>query len=228
MNRKGLEEKRNDLKSQMNELLETSKKEESMVCVAMKMVIDTIHTQFPNVKLTYKKRLYLSEIIKKIKSIDPTEHFTVVMPTSFITPDAGFLYATINNEDKPILIGEVKNQGTNDKRLEEGKKKQSKGNAIERLGKNVLAIKRFLTGYECNPFICFGDGCDFSDDSSIVDRVKTISGFKPLNTINIKNGCFDNGSFFFREKKWTLPEMYDIMLTVALNTLKTYLGEQNG
>ncbi len=56
-----------------------------------------------------------------------------------MTSDGGFLCIENNKGDRfPILIPEVKNQGTNDLRQQEGLKKQAKGNAIERLGKNVL------------------------------------------------------------------------------------------
>ena len=40
----------------------------------------------------------------------------------------------------PINICEAKQQGTNDKRKEEGKKPQSLGNAIERSCKNYLEL----------------------------------------------------------------------------------------
>jgi len=60
-------------------------------------------------------------------------------------PDGGILYIVTKDEQKyPILITEMKNQGTNDLRLKEGKKKQAKGNAIERLGKNVIGFRTAL------------------------------------------------------------------------------------
>ena len=55
------------------------------------------------------------------------------------------MYIVTKDEQKyPILITEMKNQGTNDLRLKEGKKKQAKGNAIERLGKNVIGFRTAL------------------------------------------------------------------------------------
>ena len=64
------------------------------------------------------------------------------MKESFIKPDGGFLYATDKEGNKKlILVAEVKRQGTNDKRLSEGLPKQAKGNAIERLGKNLVGIR---------------------------------------------------------------------------------------
>ena len=77
----------------------------------------------------------------------------------------------------PILISEAKNQGTNDLRLQEGLTKQAKGNAIERLGKNVIGLRTALMRESIFPFVCFGYGCDFAPDSSILDRVTTIAMF---------------------------------------------------
>ena len=44
-----------------------------------------------------------------------------------------------------ILISEVKSQGTNDAREKEGKSKQAMGNAIERLGKNMIGFRTPLS-----------------------------------------------------------------------------------
>src|SRR3546814_2163987 len=62
---------------------------------------------------------------------------------SFIKPDGGILI--LKKEDDPsfqriVLAVEMKRQGTNDQRALEGKGKQSQGNAIERLGKNLIGF----------------------------------------------------------------------------------------
>ncbi len=81
-------------------------------------------------------------------------------------PDGGILSIVANDEKRyPVLITEVKNQGTNDLRAQEGKTKQAKGNAIERLGKNVIGFRTAMMTESIVPFICFGHGCDFADDS---------------------------------------------------------------
>jgi type II restriction enzyme len=46
----------------------------------------------------------------------------------------------------------MKHQGTNSKRLAEGKGKQSMGNAIERLGKNRIGIRATLQYEKVTPF----------------------------------------------------------------------------
>ena len=64
------------------------------------------------------------------------QHFGKPFDTSFISPDGGFIFATNKQgERRIILVSEVKHQGTNDKRKDEGLPKQARGNAIERLGK---------------------------------------------------------------------------------------------
>ena len=130
-----------------------------------------------------------------------------------------------NKKSFPILISEKKNQGTNDLRLQEGKSKQAKGNAIERLGKNVIGLKTYTAQWGIFPFICFGDGCDFADDSSIIDRVKTIAMFGKLNQIAIlpDKAGFVRGAYFFRQKEWSEDEMFEYSLKVAEQSIEYYV-----
>jgi type II restriction enzyme len=131
--------------------------------------------------------------------------FSYNFEKSSMRPDGGIL-SIISKDDKkyPILITEVKNQGTNDILMAQGNPKQSKGNAVERLGKNVIGFRTMLLHESIFPFVCFGDACDFATDSSILDRVITISMFGELNKIKVHNegpnGIFNRGSFYFREK----------------------------
>ena len=87
----------------------------------------------------------------------------------------------------PILITEVKNQGTNALRIKEGLKEQARGNAIERLGKNVIGLRTALSSESIFPFVCFGFGCDFSSLFSILDSVVTIAMFGMLNKTYFHN-----------------------------------------
>ena len=128
----------------------------------------------------------------------------------------------------PILIAEAKNQGTNDLRLQEGLKKQAKGNAIERLGKNVIGHRTALMRESIFPFVCFGYGCDFAPDSSILDRVTLIAMFGHLNKTYLfeqQEGRFNRGSFYFRESKWTVNEMAEIMGDIAKRSVLYYFAK---
>ena len=147
-----------------------------------------------------------------------------------MTPDGGITFLVDKyNIYYPILIFEVKNQGTNDLRLQEGKTIQAKGNAVERLGKNVIGFRTYMLDEAIFPFVCFGDGCDFEKGSSILDRVKTIAMFGNLNkdyTSNIGvNGIFNRGSYYFRDEKWTYEEMYKIVSDVAERSVYYYFSK---
>jgi type II restriction enzyme len=128
----------------------------------------------------------------------------------------------------PVLIAEVKNQGTNDLRAEEGLPKQAKGNAIERLGKNVIGLRTALMRESIFPFVCFGYGCDFAQDSSILDRVSTVAMFGRLNRTYLHNeegGKFNRGSFYFRRERWSDDEMFEIMKDIAERAVLYYFSK---
>lgn len=106
--------------------------------------------------------------------------------------------------------------------------KQARGDAIERLGKNLIGLRTALIRESIFPFVCFGYGCDFDDNSSILDRVTTMAMFGKLNTIylhNQGNGMFNRGSFFFRSEQWSVGEMADIMKQIAERAVFYYFSK---
>ncbi|MXW61140.1 MAG: hypothetical protein F4Z58_12135 [Acidimicrobiaceae bacterium] len=188
----------------------TSKRQESDLGRALIAVVDRLTDEFA-LELTHSKQWKLADVVAVLRSDFDDIDFHYHFETSAMRPDGGILSILDRlGTPRPILITEVKNQGTNDLRKAEGKPKQSKGNAIERLGKNVIGFRTAMKSEAIVPFVCFGYGCDFADDSSILDRVSTIAMFGPLNKVNVVNqgesGSFNRGSFFFREKKWSLRE----------------------
>ena len=145
-------------------------------------------------------------------------------------PDGGIVFLiSLDGGTFPILIAEAKNQGTNDLRKQEGKPLQARGNAIERLGKNVIGFRTAMLPEAILPFVCFGYGDDFNEKSSILDRVTTIAMFGRLNTTNLFNtgACsrFNRGSFYFREKIWSDEEMRKIMLDIASRSIQYYFSK---
>lgn len=146
-------------------------------------------------------------------------------------PDGGILYIQGKTSDRftyPVLIAEVKNQGTNDLRAQEGLSKQAKGNAIERLGKNVIGLRTAVRRESIFPFVCFGYGCDFGVDSSILDRVSTMAMFGKLNATHLHNeegGKFNRGSFYFRSAPWSVDEMAAIMADIADRSVMYYFSK---
>ncbi len=207
----------------------TSKQQETGLGTALREVVARITDEF-GVLLEHQSQWKLADIVETLTRNYPEIDFEYHFETSAMRPDGGVLSMVDGHGvAHPILITEVKNQGTNDLRKAEGKPKQAKGNAIERLGKNVIGFRTAMLTETIMPFLCFGYGCDFADDSSILDRVSTIAMFGPLNTINVVNqgegGVFNRGSFFFREDEWTVVEMVEIMGDVAKRSIYYYFAK---
>jgi type II restriction enzyme len=207
----------------------TSKQMEQSVTKALFKTIEYIEGKF-HVKLDHVSDLYLKDIVIELRERYTDVDFSYNFEKSSMRPDGGIL-SVISKMDKkyPILITEVKNQGTNDILMAQGNPKQAKGNAVERLGKNVIGFRTMLLHESIFPFVCFGDGCDFATDSSILDRVITISMFGELNRIRVHNegpnGIFNRGSFYFREQKWTEDEMFIIMKEVGEKSVYYYFSK---
>ena len=154
-----------------------------------------------------------------------------------IIPDGGVIW--LEKEGEPtycriVLVSEVKKQGTNKARQEEGKPKQSQGNAIERLGKNLTGIRAALNHEPITPFVCFGWGCDFEEeytkDSFVMSKISMMNEFYPLNKTYVfkKDGSSDKNHFspvsmYFREPEWTCEDMFPILKEVAETSLRYYL-----
>lgn len=157
-----------------------SKKMDRDIIVAVNAVIDTLKEEYPSLVFEHQKTMKLVDIIAMISRQYPeyANCFGVPLDTSFISPDGGFLFAkNKQGESRMILVSEVKRQGTNDARQKEGLPIQAKGNAIERLGKNLIGIRAIFKNEGILPFVCFGSGYDFQPGSSILDRVLTMNEF---------------------------------------------------
>jgi len=209
----------------------TSKKQESDVIKALQQVVDYLDKKFEQkIVLVHESQWYLKDIVKELKQTYPGVEFYYHFDSSSIRPDGGILYIR-RKFDKltyPILIAEVKNQGTNELRVAEGLPRQARGNAIERLGKNLIGLRTALMRESIFPFVCFGYGCDFEQGSSILDRVTTMAMFGKLNTIylhNEGNGRFNRGSFYFRPQPWSVDEMADIMKQIAERAILYYFSK---
>lgn len=207
-----------------------SKREDKLCQRVVLDVIDRLKQEF-GVEIIWEKKILLTDIIAYLRKNFPSVTFCdPENENSFMTPDGGITFM-LDHEKKryPIMIGEVKNQGTNDRREKEGKKKQPQGNAIERLGKNVIGFRTLFLTENIFPFVCFGDGCDFEEGSSILDRVLTIAMFGEINkdnTANVgPNGVFNRGSFFFREEFWTYEEMFDVFYGIGKKSIYYYFSK---
>lgn len=210
----------------------TSQKQETEVIQALVRVVDFLTEKFgKKIALAHEKQWHLKDIVGELRYTYPEIEFHYHFDSSSIRPDGGILYIRGQPNDRlsyPILIAEVKNQGTNVLRAEEGLPKQAKGNAIERLGKNVIGLRAALMRESIFPFVCFGYGCDFAPDSSILDRVSTMAMFGKLNTTYLHNeegGKFNRGSFYFRPEKWSVAEMYEVMKDISERSVLYYFSK---
>ncbi len=152
-------------------------------------------------------------------------------PRSSLKPDGDFLYVRDQSDVKRcILVTEVKRQGTNTDRVAEGKPRQAQGNAIGRLRKNMQGVDAFFAGEAITPFVCFGEGCDFADGVTILDRVSTMNGFFPLNVVHVDKiyvdkpapEIFKPTSLFFREEPWSSQEMRDVIWRICQRSIAYY------
>ena len=207
----------------------TSKQQETDLYKALVLVEQRLKQTFANkITLSHEKLWLLRDIVAELRSSYPDSEFYYHFDTSSMRPYGGILFLTGQPDDTlryPILVSEVKNQGTNDLRVQESLPRQAKGNAIERLGKNVVGFRAALSRESIFPFVCFGHGIDFANDSSILDRVSTVAMFGKLNTTylhNDVNGQFARGSFYFRQAVWSVTEMTEIMTDIAERSILYY------
>ena len=210
----------------------TSKKQESDIIKALEQVIENLQARFKSeITLVHESKWYLKDIVEELTDTYSNTEFHYHSDNTYITPDGGILYIKGPEDDNmtyPILISEVKNQGTNDLRAKEGLPRQPRGNAIERLGKNLIGLRTALMRETIFPFVCFGYGCDFESDSSILDRVSTMAMFGHLNKTYIHNDAsrkFNRGSFYFRREPWSVEEMTNIMTDIAERSVLYYFSK---
>ncbi len=210
----------------------TSKRQESEIIQALLQVEEHLRRKFEKkIRLVHEKQWYLKDIVAELRHTYPDTEFHYHFESSSIRPDGGILYIQGRPGDKltyPILIAEVKNQGMNDLRAQEELPRQARGNAIERLGKNLIGLRAALMHESIFPFVCFGYGCDFEPGSSILDRVSTMAMFGKLNTTYLHNeegGKFNRGSFYFRPDRWTVDEMVAIMKDIAERSVLCYFSK---
>lgn len=207
-----------------------SARQEKALVLALTDVQALLYKQFPGINLQLESQWFLSAVVAGLRSRYPDVDFHYHFERSSMRPDGGILsILDSRGGSHTILIAEKKNQGTNNLRLAEGKAKQARGNAIERLGKNVIGFRTALLGEAIFPFVCFGDGDDFGEGSSILDRVVTIAMFGELNREHLHNqgpqGIFDRGSFYFREEEWGREEMTEHCFSIAKKSVFYYYSK---
>ena len=215
-----------------------SKRSDKAIYLAMQKCINYLERRFKKelsgYKLVFREKLTYKEMIDHIKRQELRYEFDDVFPGRSIKPDGGVIW--LEKDDGPsrlVLVSEVKKQGTNVERLSEGLPKQAQGNAIERLGKNLIGIKAMMNHEQITPFVCFGWGCDFNDkytDDFVMAKVSMMNEFYKLNKLYVYKRDGDSHknryspvSMFFRTKEWTEKEMYEILKEIGEDAIRYYL-----
>ena len=131
-----------------------SNRQEQALDRALDGVKKRLKKHFPWIQLEHQKSWPLADVVAELSKAFPTEHFVHCHPKSSMRPDGGILSMRSKDGRRfTLLIAEKKNQGTNDLRKLEGKSKQAQGNAIERLGKNVIGFRTALMMESIFPFV---------------------------------------------------------------------------
>lgn len=171
------------------------------------------------------KRLTFKDIKRKMinEGISPKKAERYYGVDSSIITDSHIIYLTMKVDGKtirkPLFLGEIKKQGTNDVRVAEGKKKQAIGNAApDRISKNFLISSDFcyLSDKELFPYTVFLHGCDFNDvwlTNTMLAKIQPFFG--ELNKLNpfFDKDVFWNrrgGSCFFQGDNYTYEQLYKI------------------
>ena len=218
-----------------------SKRNDKVIYSAMLKCIDYLNDRLADhlseYELKFKRRISYHDLMKLIQSQRIRNEFDTTFLSRTIIPDGGVILLTKEDDEeflRIILVSEVKKQGTNEERIAEGKIKQAEGNAIERLGKNLIGIRAALNHEPITPFVCFGYGCDFVEDYDegdfVMSKISMLNEFYRLNRTYIfkKDGSSEKNMFapvsmYFRRDEWTEDEMFNILKEIGETSLRYYL-----
>lgn len=218
-----------------------SKRNDKAIHLAMRDCIEYLENRLQEYlngyKLDFGTKISFGQLISLIRHSRQRHEFDTVFDDRTIKPDGGVIWLRKTNDSdylRLILVSEIKKQGTNRARQEEGKPRQAQGNAIERLGKNLTGIRAAMNHEVLTPFVCFGWGCDFEEsytrDSFVMSKLSMMNEFYPLNRTYVfkKDGSSDKNRFspismYFREPEWTREEMLKILKEVGETSLRYYL-----
>ena len=209
-----------------------SMSQEKVIREATKFVLQELKKKYPNNRFRHRNKITKLEINSVLASINSDYGKYISNPNSFIKPDGGFIEMLVNGRWKVILVSEAKKQGTNDIRVKKGFPSQSKGNAVERMFKNINEIRNYLKPEKIFPLVLFLCGCDFKKGISIRDRLTSANCHCYLNkleiykkeerigeNISLESVC----SLFVREKEWSIIEVKNRLFKAAKISVEHYL-----
>ena len=193
---------------------------------------DTWNIEYGTKKITFKDIMQL--MIDNGISVSKSKSY--YGENSSIETDAHIISLTIKTQGKtiykPIFMGEMKKQGTNDKRILEGKKRQAIGNAgPDRVAKNfeIAADYCYLCDKDFFPYNVFLHGCDFKENEITTTTKAKLQPF--FGELNKFNPYFDKdiywarkgGSCFLQGADYTFEQLYEICFKCCETGIKYYL-----
>ena len=196
-----------------------SKKDDKDIKVAMNICLKLLNEVYPNHSFSWKPNLSFKDVWNFLDQ-EVNENFS----DKKVIPDGGVIWM---DNKYPILITEMKKQGTNQERIAEGKKKQAVGNAIERYGKNLTVFHTLYQKTDILPVIAFCHGCDFLD-KIVQAKLYSLNGFHEINKVYdiVSFERIKPSSILFKLENWTIEELLQNMFPVAESAVNYFLGEK--
>lgn len=152
-------------------------------------------------------------------------------PNNGIIPDGGIVllhhYDKNDNIIKTdvIFACELKRQGSNDRRIEEGKPKQAIGNAIERIGKNSIFVSTLTKDEDIYPYMVFVSGCDVNEPFFLNKLVQMNNG-RSITKYNLykkeNQSCI---TFVTQEENYDSKTFRKHCSQMMVDSLKYYLNK---
>lgn len=225
----------------LSKYMVSSKHDEDLLTMAVKGAVESLRNKYllslpEGAYINLGTRLISFEAIREKSILNGYLDFgyKYYRQDCHIEADAPIVYLEMpivkNTIEVPLFIGEIKKQGTNDIRMNDGFKKQAIGNACgDRVAKNFIIASDFcsLCSKELFPYTVFLHGCDFGDEITKTTLSKVEPLFGLLNQINPffdtkACGNLKGGSCFYQEEDFTYNQLQDIIYKICEIGIKHY------
>lgn len=153
-------------------------------------------------------------------------------PNNGIRPDGGIIL--LNHYDKNcnivetniVFAAELKRQGSNTRRIAEGKPKQAIGNAIERLGKNAKFIETLSRNEAIYPYMVYVSGCD-TNEPFFLNKLVQINNGRDLNIYNLYKKNNESAiTFIIQEDDFDENTFYEPAYRMIKDSLLYFLNKK--